>query len=590
MELHYLGAIHNHAGEMRTRGTYRKGYPEGAIVHFTAGHPHGERAVEYAVSQNTYCYFVIGPDGTVYQNFPLNRWGYHAGKSEHDTLGKSVSQYLVGIEVTCAGKVEKLNDNLFKPWFDLYLSQDEVRYVKKEQNRVAGWYHKYTEAQETSLTVLLLWLHQNNPDVFKLEYVLGHDEVSPGRKNDPGGSLSMTMPDFRAHLLGETGQVITPEDMPRLRYSPQLFLREIQLFQETANSYPGITLKGDGYGGKKTSDALHLLTGYYLKGDPRAKNQPDITFPVAGSLNHPETRENRLEACREIVDWEARRDEAENIIVYNPPSNDEGGAYEVAGINHRYHPQKAEELKQMVEAGEYDDAERDAAIYIALYTDIVTEWVQVAAVEAFLRDTAFNRGPGGAARVLQLALNVTADGIIGRQTQSALNQVEQTKTVELLQKLREAREEYELKFRGRRENFWSGLVNRWNKALLYSLGLLPETDETKTAIAEAELQLSSESTLTELTEQPPSEPEEFLFPPLSYTEDGYSVVAEKFQEFANEILGADPEIDRVEAEAVESDQWVVPLEEDGMAADVTSGVFKELFGYRLAGDPALEEE
>ena len=574
---------------MRTRGTYRKGYPEGAIVHFTAGHPNGEGAVEYAISKNSYCYFVIGPDGTVYQNFPLNRWGYHAGKSEHDNLGKSVSQFLVGIEITCAGKVEKIKDNLFKPWFDLYLTRQEVRFVPKEQNCIAGWYHRYTEAQERSLMVLLLWLQQNNPNVFRLEYVLGHDEVSPGRKSDPGGSLSMTMPDFRAHLLGETVEGTTREDMPRVRYSPQLFLREIQLFQEAANSYPGITLKADGYGGNKTSDAFHLLTGYYLKGDSRAKDQPDVTFPEFGTLHDPESREKRLETCRAIVDWEARRDSNGNVKVYKLPSNDGGGAFEVAGINHRYHPDIALKLKAKIEAGDYEHAERDAALYIAIYTDVVTNWVKVPAVEAFLRDTAFNRGPGGAARVLQIALNVTADGKIGNQTLAALSRVEQTRTVELLRKLREAREEYEVKFRGRRENFWQGLVNRWNKAYAFSLSLLPDSDETVAEIAEATLLLSAESTLMDPTEEPPSEPEEFLFPPLSYTEDGYTVVAEKFQEFANEILGAKTDAIGLDETEAKGHEWVVPLEEDGMAADMTSTAFHQLFGYRLAGDPGFGE-
>jgi len=38
-----------------------------------------------------------------------------------------------------------------------------------------------------------------NPE-FRADWVAGHDEVSPGRKSDPGGSLSMTMPQFRYML------------------------------------------------------------------------------------------------------------------------------------------------------------------------------------------------------------------------------------------------------------------------------------------------------------------------------------------------------------------------------------------------------
>jgi len=47
---------------------------------------------------------------------------------------------------------------------------------------------------------LLRWLEYNGNGIFKLDFVLGHDEVAPSRKNDPGGSLSMTMPEFRKKL------------------------------------------------------------------------------------------------------------------------------------------------------------------------------------------------------------------------------------------------------------------------------------------------------------------------------------------------------------------------------------------------------
>ncbi len=106
----------------------------------------------------------------------------------------------MGIEIQAAGKLTK-EGNTYKSYFGTTIPSAEVRTVATNNaNQKAGHYQKYTDAQETALVNLLLWLFKNNPDVFSLDFVVGHDEVSPGRKNDPGGALSSTMPKFRQKL------------------------------------------------------------------------------------------------------------------------------------------------------------------------------------------------------------------------------------------------------------------------------------------------------------------------------------------------------------------------------------------------------
>jgi lysozyme family protein len=48
-------------------------------------------------------------------------------------------------------------------------------------------------------------------------------------------------------------------------------------------------------------------------------------------------------------------------------------------------------------------------------------------IEAYLRDSAFNRGPGGAAKILQMALGVTVDGGVGPETLGALHRRRRTR-------------------------------------------------------------------------------------------------------------------------------------------------------------------
>jgi N-acetyl-anhydromuramyl-L-alanine amidase AmpD len=192
--------------KMATRGNYPDNYPMGAVVHFTAGRSKkgakdAQATIDYGAKQG-YAYFCIASDGTILQAAPLNKWGNHAGSSAYPGLGSSVSSKLVGIEICNAGNLKKLSDGRYKAWFDETYDESEVRESVRKDNITPGIYHKYTEAQEKALIELLVWLKRNNPDAFSFDFVVGHDEVATpkGRKSDPGASLSMTMPKFRALL------------------------------------------------------------------------------------------------------------------------------------------------------------------------------------------------------------------------------------------------------------------------------------------------------------------------------------------------------------------------------------------------------
>ena len=173
--------------KMKTLGEYASGYPEGAIIHYTAGRQDqsGIMAVQNALTAE-HCYFFIDSFGMVYQQFDLNRWGSHAGLSRCPFTGRNgVSKYYVGIEIACSGKL--ING---KTWYGQKIPDHKIRQTKE------GQFEKYTPEQEESLFDLSLWLCENgaNPDLF-----LGHNEVTD-RKQDPGGSLSMSMEEFRERL------------------------------------------------------------------------------------------------------------------------------------------------------------------------------------------------------------------------------------------------------------------------------------------------------------------------------------------------------------------------------------------------------
>ena len=178
------------------------------------------------------------------------------------------------------------------------------------------------------------------------------------------------------------------------------------------------------------------------------------------------TPEQRRRMAAAIVNFEARRDRAGRLVVYKLPEGDGGGRYEVAGINEHYNKDTADVLVSLIEQRRFDEAEALAADFIAQDTDRVSSWTSVPGLEFYLRDSVFNRGGGGGARILQRALGVTDDGAVGSQTRAAVAAAE-SNPLALLQRLRAAREQYErdVAHRDETSKFWKGLVNRWNKAI-----------------------------------------------------------------------------------------------------------------------------
>ncbi len=193
---------------VKTHGKYKtkSGMPRGLVVHFTAGRSengksNGVNSLMGLASNGLGC-FTMDADGVIYKS-KHQGWddtAYHAGKSEWK--GKSsVSSYCMGMEICNAGKLDAEG----KSWFGVKYEDSVIREITEAvDNQEKGKFHKYTEAQEKSLTEFIMWQLSTNPE-FSIDWVVGHDEcaVPLGRKPDPGGSFSFTMPKYREYLVEE---------------------------------------------------------------------------------------------------------------------------------------------------------------------------------------------------------------------------------------------------------------------------------------------------------------------------------------------------------------------------------------------------
>jgi len=187
----------------KTQGNYRAGFPEGAVVHHTAGTGNLASTAGW-VKDTGMAFIIIDKEGNLGQFFPLNRYGAHAGVSRHPNFpGEDrLSRFLIGIEVISWGTLSKVSSNYYKSYTGKQIHRTSTRHIlTKTDNMFAGVYEKWTPQQEEALTKFLLWMKVQGKGVFKLDNVLGHDEMAGFRgKNDPGGSLSMSMPEYRAYL------------------------------------------------------------------------------------------------------------------------------------------------------------------------------------------------------------------------------------------------------------------------------------------------------------------------------------------------------------------------------------------------------
>lgn len=177
----------------KDRGSYKtpSGKFKGLTVHYTESGRTAAGAkgnVQYLQSQGLGC-MVMDENGIIYipEGFDIfKNWGKHSGVSKWKGI-KDVSDHFAGMEICCWGIGSTVG-----PLRSVTVAQGYI---------VAGKYQQYTEAQEKSLINFILWAKSKNEE-FDLDYVAGHDELrkevgKTGDKQDPGGSLSISMPEFR---------------------------------------------------------------------------------------------------------------------------------------------------------------------------------------------------------------------------------------------------------------------------------------------------------------------------------------------------------------------------------------------------------
>lgn len=168
----------------------RRGRSINAIVlHFTAN---ATLAASIRWFQNpnsrVSAHYVIGRKGEVVQMVPEHEKAWHAGASSLDG-SPYVNSMSIGIELVNWGKLERRGTQYYC-WPDDYRRRYDVSKYGQPKKRGDAYWAPYTSCQMKSLEKLCRELMERYPEI-TVERIVGHEDVAPGRKNDPGPALGI---------------------------------------------------------------------------------------------------------------------------------------------------------------------------------------------------------------------------------------------------------------------------------------------------------------------------------------------------------------------------------------------------------------
>ena len=173
--------------------------PRYLVFHYTAGKS-ATSSINWLTNPESKAsaHLILARDGTITQLAPFTIKTWHAGLSHWDGLS-GLNGYSIGIEMDNAGPLKKVGDK-YQAWFGTLYAEDQVIYVKHKLDDEPRWWHVYTEVQiQKALELAQLLVRHYN-----LKEVVGHEDIAPDRKRDPGPAFPLEH--VRASVLGREGE------------------------------------------------------------------------------------------------------------------------------------------------------------------------------------------------------------------------------------------------------------------------------------------------------------------------------------------------------------------------------------------------
>ncbi len=187
IERHRLqGEAIRHLTSPNQGGPYAVGALDTIIIHYTACRD-AQEAIDILCSteRRVSAHLVVGRDGSLTQLLPFDTVGWHAGQSRWGTR-EHFNQYSLGIEIDNAGQLEEKDGRFFSWWGAEYPSDQVVEGVHRHHTQPTFW-HAFPARQIDLVERLCALLTATYP----IDHILGHEEIAPQRKIDPGPAFPL---------------------------------------------------------------------------------------------------------------------------------------------------------------------------------------------------------------------------------------------------------------------------------------------------------------------------------------------------------------------------------------------------------------
>jgi N-acetylmuramoyl-L-alanine amidase len=189
------------ASPNKSASGFVSGRPSILVMHYTAGSSGRSSANWFANPRaKASAHLTIERDGTVIQSVPFNERAWHAGKSRWtDTNGrkiKGLNSYSVGIELANAGACVQTASKGWVNGLGVRVAADNIAEARHKNGSTwidgfgsitePGWEIYPEEQMQSAVQVAGLLMEH-----YGIQEIVGHDDIAPGRKSDPGPLFDM---------------------------------------------------------------------------------------------------------------------------------------------------------------------------------------------------------------------------------------------------------------------------------------------------------------------------------------------------------------------------------------------------------------